>query len=57
MFQMIHLMTHYKSKTISCYIGNFFKTKDVHQLSTLSGMMVALGYSKVTKLGIFSHVT
>jgi len=57
MFQMIHLTTHYKSKTISCYIGNFFKTKDIHQLSTLSGMMVALGYSKVTKLGIFSHVT
>jgi hypothetical protein len=27
------------------------------QLSTLSGMMVALGNSKVTKLGIFSHVT
>lgn len=57
MFQMIHLMTHYMSNIASCYIGNFFKTKEVHQLSTLSRMMVALGNSKVTKLGIFSHVT
>jgi hypothetical protein len=40
----------------SCYIGNFFKTKYVHQLSTLSGVMVAMGNSKVAKLGIFFHV-
>jgi hypothetical protein len=56
MFQMIHLMTHYWSNTTSCYIGNFFKTKYVHQLSTLFGVMVSMGNSKVAKLGIFFHV-